>query len=366
MKKIYRQFIFVNKYKFSLILAVISAGSSALAQKRQPTTASKKPNIIYILADDLGYNEISYNGQTNFNTPNIDTLARQGISFTQHYSGSPVSAPSRCVLLTGKHTGHCAIRDNKEIGSFEDYKGQEPLPESTFTVAHLLKNAAYKTACIGKWGLGFYDNSGSPSLQGFDYFFGYLCQKQAHNYYPSYLWKDSTKISLANEGINPHQQLKGDANNPDSYKAFTGKEYSQDLIQKEALKYIKDNKDSTFFLFLTYTLPHLALQIPEEDILLLKNKYNDKPYTGSKGYLPNQFPRATYAAMILRLDKYVGEIMAELKQQGLDENTIVIFSSDNGATFDVGGADTKYFGSNDPFRGYKTDVYDGEIGRAHV
>ena len=355
------QTILLNKYHLSVALAVISTGSGVLAQQKHSQIIKQKPNVIYILADDLGYNELSCNGQTNFSTPNIDALAKDGISFTQHYSGSPVSAPSRCVLLTGKHTGHSAIRDNKEIGTWADYKGQEPLPENTFTIGSLMKNAGYKTACIGKWGLGFTDNSGSPSRQGFDYFYGLLCQKQSHNYYPSYLWRNDVKIPLDNPDFSPHQQLKGDANDPESYISFRGKVYSQDKLQEEALKYIDDNKDSTFFLYLTYTLPHLALQIPEEDIAKLKNKYNDVPYTGNKGYLPCQFPRATYAAMIIRLDKYVGEVMAELKKLGLDENTIVIFSSDNGATFDVGGADTKYFGSNNPFRGYKTDVYDGGI-----
>lgn len=323
--------------------------------------AQEKPNVVLILADDLGYNELSCNGQQKFSTPNIDRLSKEGITFTQHYSGSPVSAPSRCSLLTGMHTGHAYIRDNKEVGAFHEYTGQMPLADSCFTLAEMLKKSGYATACIGKWGLGFNGNSGDPVNQGFEHFFGYLCQRQGHNYYPEYLWRNGKKVLLNNPSFSPHQQLTG--NNPDSagFAAFTGNEYSQQLMVNEALHYIGENNEKPFFLFLTFTLPHLALQAPPEKVEKFRTAFADTPYDGSDGYLPSRFPRATYAAMISLLDDYVGVILNELKNQGLDENTIVIFTSDNGATFNTGGADTKFFGSNDPFRGYKQDLYDGGI-----
>ncbi|HPR89458.1 MAG TPA: arylsulfatase [bacterium] len=322
---------------------------------------AQKPNIVYILADDLGYHEISCNGQDKFATPNIDKLAREGLSFTQHYAGSPVSAPSRCVLLTGLHTGHSYIRDNQEIGKWEDFTGQLPIPDSSFTLAELLKEKGYRTACIGKWGLGFNNTPGSPLNQGFDYFYGYLCQRQAHNYYPEYLWQNHDKMALDNPPITIHGKFEGNPADSTAYLKYSGKVYSQDLLTAEALQYIHENKKHPFFLFLTYTIPHLSLQAPYSEIQKVKGSYPDTPYTGENGYVPCWSPRATYAAMIMLLDSYVGLIMEGLKEQGLDENTIVFFSSDNGATFPTGGADVAYFASNKPFRGFKTQLYEGGI-----
>lgn len=323
-------------------------------------TATGRPNIVLILADDLGYNELGCYGQQIIKTPNIDKLASEGVRFTQFYSGSTVCAPSRCALLTGFHTGHAAIRDNAEIGKWQDYLGQMSLPAKTVTIGSILKDAGYSNACIGKWGLGGPGSDGVPQKQGFDYFYGYLCQRHAHNYYPSFLYENNIVDSLPNSGIMPHQQLTGNLLADSSYLAYEGNAYSQELITGKALEFISKNAESPFFLYLTYSLPHLALQVPDK-FRLNYSHLHDVPYTGERGYFPNRYPHATYAAMISCFDHYVGMIMSELERLNLSENTLIIVTSDNGATFRIGGADPEFFHSNYPFRGYKTDLYEGGI-----
>jgi len=324
-------------------------------------SAQSRPNIIYIYADDLGYGELGSYGQKKIRTPYLDQMAREGIRFTQHYTSTPVCAPARCMLLTGRHGGHSYIRGNYEFGGFSDATegGQMPLPEGTVTIGHMLKNAGYTTAAIGKWGLGMSTNTGNPNAQGFDYFYGYLDQKQAHNHFPTHLWENGKWDTLGNAGIFVHRKPDPKDANPFDY--YIGKDYSIDRLSAKALDFIQKNKDRPFFLYLPFTIPHLSLQAPEEAVKPYINKFGDKPYLGEKGYAASRYPRATYAGMITYMDRQIGKIFALLKELGLDENTIVMFSSDNGATFDVGGADTEFFNSVAGLRGKKQDLYEGGI-----
>lgn len=324
--------------------------------------AQQKPNVIYIYADDMGYGELGSYGQQKIKTPNLDKIAKEGIKFTQHYTGSPVCAPARCILMTGKNSGHSYIRGNYELGGFEDENegGQMPLPEGTFTIAKLMKQAGYVTGAIGKWGLGMNNTTGDPNKQGFDYFYGYLCQKQAHNFYPTHLWENGKWDSLKNPYIEVHKPLAKEA--PDSaFDYFKGKEYSVTKMAEKTFEFIKVNKKKPFFLYLPYTGPHVSLQAPDETVREYIGQFDEKPYRGENGYASTLYPKSTYAAMITYMDKQVGEIIKLLKELGLDENTIVMFSSDNGATFDAGGADTSFFNSTGGLRGRKQDLYEGGI-----
>lgn len=310
----------------------------------------KKPNIIYILADDLGYNELGCYGQTKIKTPNIDRLCAQGKKFTQHYSGNPVCAPSRCSLLTGLHTGHAQIRGNKQVGTKgknwnlgDTEGGQYPLEEGTVTVSKTLQNAGYKTGAFGKWGLGMVGTSGDPQNQGFDHFYGYICQRQAHTYYPNHLWKDGE--------IEWHPENEG------------GKEvtYSHDLIAQGALDFIKTYKDEPFFCYVPFAIPHVSIQVPEDSLAEYKGKWEEpNPFPGCRLYVPNETPRAGYAAMITRMDRDVGRIMDLVEQLGLADDTLIIFTSDNGPTFN-GGSDSPFFDSAAPFSGLKGSVYEGGV-----
>ena len=322
-----------------------------------------KPNIIYIYADDLGYGELGCYGQQKIKTPGLDKLAKEGIRFTQHYTSAPVCAPARCMLMTGKHSGHSYIRGNYELGGFEDDTegGQMPLPEGTFTLARMMKQAGYTTGAIGKWGLGMHNNTGDPNRQGFDYFYGYYDQKQAHNFYPTHLWENGKLDTLDNPFIHVHKPLPKDENDPAAFARYNGKEYSLDKMAKKTFEFIIKNKDKPFFLYLPYTGPHVSLQAPDEAVKEYLGKFEEQPYRGEKGYASTLNPKATYAAMITYMDKQIGRIMALLKELGLDENTIVMFSSDNGATFDVGGVDTEFFNSVAGLRGRKQDLYEGGI-----
>ncbi len=337
------------------------------------------PNIIYILADDLGYGELGIQGQEKIQTPNIDAFAKSGMLFTQHYSGSPVCAPSRCVFLTGQHTGHTFIRGNdewSERGEVWDYEkassnieleGQRPIPEGTVTLAELLKNVGYQTAIIGKWGLGAPETEGVPNLQGFDYFYGYNCQRQAHNLYPPHLWENNSKVVLDNELVSPGTKLDSlsDPYNEASYIKYGQKEYAPEKMQEKAIAYITENKDVPFFMYYASPLPHLPLQVPKEYVDKYRKQFGEEePYLGERGYFPNQYPRASYAGMISYLDDQVGELVSTLKELGIYENTIIFFSSDNGPTY-TGGVDFDYFESSKPFsNGYgrtKGFVYEGGI-----
>jgi len=274
-----------------------------------------RPNVIFILADDMGYGDLGCYGQQKIKTPHIDRMAAEGVRFTQAYCGTSVCAPSRCALMTGQHLGHTPIRANREIKP----EGQEPLPEGTFTVAKLFKAAGYKTAAFGKWGLGFVDSTGSPDRMGFDLFFGYNCQRQAHSYYPDHLWCNRQRVDL------------------------DGKTYSHDLIVSEALRWLRENANSPFFLYLPVTIPHAQYQVPG------LGPYANEPW-------PEDMKK--YAAMISRLDGDVGRLLALLKELGIDERTLVIFTSDNGA---ANKAAIDLFRSNGPLRGMKRSMYEGGI-----
>lgn len=340
-----------------------------------------KPNIIYILADDLGYGEVGFNGQNLIETSNIDALAKSGMVFNQHYSGAPVCAPARCTLLTGQHTGHSYIRGNDEWASRGDVwslqamnenpklEGQRPLPDSIVTVAELLKKAGYSTAIIGKWGLGAPESESTPNKQGFDFFYGYNCQRQAHTLYPTHLWKNEQKVILNNKFVNTHQILspKADPNNPESYSEFNLIDYAPEKMHNEAIKFLNEQKNQPFFLFYASPLPHVPLQAPKKWVEYYQKKFGkEDPYVGgpSNSYYPNRTPRATYAAMISCLDEQLGDIVKKLKENGQYENTLIIFSSDNGPSY-AGGAQPEFFKSGGPFqeqfgRG-KGFVYEGGI-----
>ena len=326
--------------------------------------AERIPNIVYVLADDLGYGEVGCYGQTKIRTPNIDRIAREGMRFTQHYSGSPVCAPSRCVIMTGLHTGHAIVRGNKENGGWgpNEPEGQHPLPEGTPTLARYLKKRGYRTAAIGKWGLGGPGTSGHPNRQGFDLFYGYLCQRKAHNYYPTHLWRNEEKHVLpGNDYFRAHQRIKAALTSEKEYfDRYARKHYAPDLMSKEALRFIRENQDTPFFLYYPSPIPHAALQVPRKDLDAYPREWDEKPYLGSKAYLPHPRPRAAYAAMVSHLDRQVGAILDLLDELELADNTIVMFSSDNGPTFN-GGSDSSFFSSAGPFRGLKVSVHEGGI-----
>jgi arylsulfatase A len=331
---------------FKILIAIILVQTSCTKESKSQSNQAK-PNIIYILADDLGYGDLSILGQKKFRTPNIDQLAKEGLIFTQHYAGSTVCAPSRASLMTGQHTGHTFIRGNKPAWP----EGQLPIPKETYTIAELLKENGYKTGAFGKWGLGFPNSEGDPLKQGFDTFYGYNCQRLGHNYYPFYLWNNDKKEIL--EGNQGHKN----------------EQYAPNLIHQEALSFIDNNKNKPFFLFYPSIIPHAELAAPEEYINKFVGKFGeDKKYIGydkgkkyKKGaYGSQENPKATFAAMITLLDDQVGEIMHKVKDLGLEENTIFIFTSDNGPHKE-GGADPKYFNSNGILKGHKRDLFEGGI-----
>ncbi len=276
-------------------------------------SGASKPNVIFILADDLGYGDVGAFGQKLIKTPHIDRLAAEGMRFTQAYAGETVCAPSRCTLMTGKHNGHSHIRGNREIKP----EGQEPMPADTFTVAHLMQQAGYTTGIVGKWGLGHPGSASVPTKMGFDYFYGYNCQLRAHEYYPDHLWRNDEIVPL------------------------DGKTYSHDLMANEALDFVRRSKDKPFFLYLAFTTPHQKLQVPDL-----------APYENETW--PQNLK--TIAAMITRMDRDIGRLMALLKELKLDENTLVLFNSDNGAAYR-----DELFNHSGPLRGYKRDMYEGGL-----
>ena len=337
----------------------------------------QRPNIIYILADDLGYGEIGVFGQKLIETPNIDNLAKSGMIFTDHYSGAPVCAPARSVLLTGNHSGNTHIRANGEwsergnVWSFkamlEDpyLEGQRPLLDSITTVAQVLHDNGYKTGMVGKWGLGAPLTNSIPNKKGFDFFYGYNCQRQAHTYYPTHLWKNETRDLLDNYIVTKQEGLDGlDPNEPESYSKYNQNDYAPTLMHKEALNFISRNQSTSFFLYYASPIPHLPLQAPKKWVNYYQKKFGKEiPYTG-KSYYPNKTPRATYAAMISYLDEQVGELIEKLKEINQYENTLIIFTSDNGPSW-VDHVDYKFFNSTGKFvnsrRTMKGSVSEGGI-----
>lgn len=340
-----------------LSVLAISCGEQTINKNTQ------RPNIIYIYADDLGYAEIEPYGQAKIKTPNLAKLGEEGIKFTQHYSGAPVCAPARCMLLTGKHAGRSYIRGNYELGGFADSleAGQMPLHEGAFTIPKMLKKVGYTTGMVGKWGLGMHNNTGSPLKQGFDFYCGILDQKQAHNFYSTHLWLNDELLTLNNQPLDVHRPLNRNEATDDDFDSYLGNEYVGDVLTKHALGFIEQNKNDPFFLYLPFPHPHVSLQAPKEYIDQYIDVFNEsESYYGEKGYTPAKYPLATYAAMITYLDDQVGKIMAKIKELGLDENTIIMFSSDNGTTFN-GGVQPAFFNSVAGLRGLKMDVFEGGI-----
>ncbi len=318
-----------------------AAGASPAKSGRR-----RLPNIVYIMADDLGYAELGCYGQQKIKTPNIDRLAAQGMRFTQHYTSAPVCAPARCSLMTGRHGGHAIVRDNFEVrpSVFGDaFGGQYPLPDDAVTIAELLKERGYATGAFGKWGLGGVGTTGDPLKQGFDRFFGFNCQRHAHNLYPRYLVDNDRRRPL-----------------PGNTRGITGDTYGPQAIADEMLKFIRRHKDEPFFVYYPSVLPHLALQAPQDEVAQYEGQWPETPYKG-RSYLPNATPRATYAAMISFLDKQVGRLTALLNELGLADDTVIFFTSDNGTTMLKGQVDYEFFQSVGPLRGLKGSVYEGGI-----
>ncbi|MFI3321134.1 MAG: arylsulfatase [Rikenellaceae bacterium] len=342
----------ILKGKNLILISTAVVATSCASEQKAPEVV--KPNVIYILADDMGIGDLGCYGQQLIETPNIDKLAAQGMIFSNHYAGCTVSAPSRSALLSGQHTGHTSIRGNRELTGME---GQEPMDGTTYTIAKMFKDAGYATGAFGKWGLGIVGSEGDPKNLGFDKFYGYNCQREAHRYYPQHIWDNDQKVVFT--------ENKG------------GKQvvYAPDVIQKETIKFIQDNKDKPFFTYVAIVQPHAELIVPQDEII---DKYRakikeEKPYVATqKGaeygdpdfdtmpYCSQPEARATYAAMVERVDKYVGEIVAELEKQGILDNTLIMFSSDNGVHIE-GGADPDFFDGNGPFRGYKRDFTEGGV-----
>lgn len=342
-------------------ISVLALLSVSCSEKKHEAC---KPNIIYILADDLGRADLGCYGQEKIETPNIDRLAAEGMKFTNHYSGQAVSGPSRCVLFTGLHTGHAYIRGNDEVASRGEVwnheamlrdstlEGQRPVPANTVMIPRKLKEAGYATACIGKWGLGWPGSESTPNKMGFDFFYGYNCQRQAHTYYPPFLYRNECREYLENKLLPPHTGLDKNVDVYDerSYEKFSQKQYAPDLMYKEILDFVERSKDGPFALFWTTPVPHVPLQAPKKWVEYYVNKFGDeKPYLGKSGYFPCRYPRATYAAMVSYWDEQIGGLIQKLKDLGIYENTVIIFTSDNGPTFN-GGSDSPFFDSAKPFK----------------
>jgi arylsulfatase A-like enzyme len=315
-------------FVFSPLIAVAFSSVLTAPLGAGEETNTQRPNVILITADDLGYGDLSCYGQKNFKTPNLDRLAAEGVRFAQAYAGSTVCAPSRCALMTGLHTGHCRIRGNARV---------DLRPEDV-TIAEMLKLAGYRTAHIGKWGCGMPGGTGEPHKQGFDHWFGYVTNGEAHNYYPDFLWKNGERVDLGNE------VSKGVATKKVAYSA--------DLFTADALRFIEENKERPFFLYLGYTQPHAnneagknGMEVPDH------GEYGDRPWPE---------PEKGRAAMIAYMDRDIGTLMDKLRGLQLDENTVVIFSSDNGPHKE-GGSDPAFHNCNGPLRGIKRDLYEGGI-----
>ena len=319
----------MNRLSFLVLTLIVACAS--LADTSQ-VRAADRPNLIYILMDDAGYGDLSCYGQKLFPTPNIDRLAAEGLKFTDHYSGSTVCAPTRCCLMTGLHTGHALVRGNREVQP----EGQAPLPADVVTLPRILSNAGYTTGMFGKWGLGAPGSTSDPA-DHFSEFFGYNCQRQAHTYYPSHLWRNREKVEL------------------------DGKTYSEDLISDAALGFIRKNAQGPFFCFMPVTVPHAAMHIPEEDAAPFRKKFPQFEDTIGRYKGPEvRNPVAAFAGMMTRLDRHVGQVLDLLKELKIDGNTIVMLSSDNGPHLE-GGHKPRFFDSNGPLKGFKRDLYEGGI-----
>ncbi len=360
-----------------LVLMGLSACTTGTGETMRIEPVS--PNIIYILADDLGYGDVGVYGQEKIETPNIDALARRGMRFTRHYSSAPVCAPARYMFLTGKHAGHAYIRGNHEWGErgpVWDYRamirdstleGQHPTPEGTVTFAQKLQESGYTTGMVGKWGLGAPQTHSVPNRMGFDYFYGYNCQRIAHTYYPVHLYENDHRVYLENDTVPPHEAFPegADPYDPASYTQFHQEDYSEDRMFGALTAFVERSKDQPFFLYWATAIPHVSLQAPQRWIDYYVEKFGDEePYTGERGYAPQRYPKAAYAAMISYLDENIGRLVQKLKDEGLYENTLIVFTSDNGPSY-AGGAAPEWFNSGGALqeqegRG-KGNVYEGGI-----
>jgi len=339
---------------FSAAVLAAAVGTCAGAEPAGAAQSERPPNVILMIADDLGLAELGCYGQKIIQTPHLDRLAADGIRLTQAYSGNAVCAPSRCCLMTGKHPGHAFVRDNGNPTYLAElakkyaweYPGQHPIPDDEVTLAEALKARGYVTGAAGKWGLGQVGNTGDPNRQGFDLFYGYYCQGHAHNHYPRFLWRNGVKEHYpGNDG-----------------KSLSGATYSQDKFTEVALDFIRTHKDQPFFLYLPFIIPHVSIQVPDAAMAAYKEKIPEAPFVQRDNYLKHPFPRAGYAAMVSYLDRDIGRILGLVRELGLDEQTIVIFSSDNGPTHDrAGGSDSAYFQSAGELRGLKGSLYEGGI-----
>lgn len=343
------------------MIAAAACAACACGQQKLP----QKPNIVFLLFDDLGYGDLGCYGQEKIETPNIDALASRGILFTDMYSAAPLSAPSRCCIMTGKHMGHSQIRGNEERyvpedeaigwnGVFlnPDQQGQYPLVAGTPTIAKMMQEAGYKTAMVGKWGLGYPDSESTPNTMGFDYFYGFNCQALAHTYYPTHLWENDKEVETGNafvmQGVKfPETLDKYDIAN---YSGYNSEHYSCDLMYDKMENFIEENASSPFFVMWTTTVPHSAVQAPLDEVMYYVQKLGDEePCTDPGMYLPNRYPHATYAAMVTHIDAQVGKLVEKLKELGVYDNTIIIVSSDNGPAHN-GNSPLEYFQSGGPFR----------------
>ncbi len=318
-----KRFALLRHFHFHFLFIVLTATF---------VTAAEKPNIIYILLDDAGYGDLSCYGQEHFETPRIDSIATEGIRFLNHYSGSTVCAPTRCSLMTGKHTGHCFVRGNREVKP----EGQAPMPADIVTIPRLLKGAGYATGMFGKWGLGG-PGSASDPMEHFDTFYGYNCQREAHDFYPGHLWSNTDVVPL------------------------DGKTYSHDLIAEQVLKFIRDHKDEPFFCYFPTTIPHAGMQVPEDSKAPFRKQFAQFENTsGTYAGKTVDNPIAAFAGMMTRLDTQVGSVLDLLKELGIQENTLVMVTSDNGP-HQEGGHSPEFFNSNGPLKGHKRDLYEGGI-----
>ncbi len=340
-------------------IAWAAACAVAAVPAHAAAAAAERPNIVFVLADDLGWGELGSYGQQRIRTPSLDRLASEGMRFTQHYAGNAVCAPSRAVLMTGRHPGRSPIRDNRAV----EPEGQWPLPLPELTLAEVLKKLGYATGATGKWGLGPSGSEGDALRQGFDHFFGYYCQSKAHDHYPAHLWDDGKRFATGNAERSAHQKMPAGADlaDPRSYAAYSGTAYAPDLVWDKARAFVRENRERPFFLYLPVTVPHLGLQVPEDSLAEYRGLWPDPPYDGARSYLPQATPRAAYAAMVTRLDREVGRLLTLLNELGLAERTLVVFTSDNGPTFPAGGADSEFFRSAGGLRGLKGSLYEGGV-----
>lgn len=324
-------------------MRLFSFSGLVLAISLTSFSQESKPNIVYIMADDLGWAELGSYGQKKIKTPNLDRIAAEGMRFTQHYTSAPVCAPARFSLMTGKHGGHAFVRNNYEIGEWDTHQGQLPMPAGEITIAEMLKEQGYATGAFGKWGIGRPGSEGDPLNQGFDRFYGYNCQRHAHNLFPEYIIDQGERVPL--EG---------------NHAGVYGKTYGPEVIADAAIQFVEENHGKPFFLYYPTVIPHLALQVPYDELTPYINLWDETPYTG-KSYQPHPTPRSAYAAMISFMDKQIGRLLDKLEELGVADNTVIFFTSDNGTTMLKDQVDYEFFESVANLRGLKGEVYEGGI-----